>query len=446
MYRKTATISCVLVFLICTFAPAAAKRVALVIGNDDYVEVAKLKKAANDAHSMANALTAVGFDVITTTNLGRREMNRHLQTFVSRLEAGDEALFFFAGHGIEIEGRNYLLPTDIPNAKPGKEDFVKAESIPVDQILDSIRSRGTRVSILVLDACRNNPFPSVGTRSLGGSRGLARMPAAEGTFIMYSAGVGQTALDRLSDEDSSPNSIFTRSLVPLIRQPGFSLTKTARQLRREVQKLAATVSHDQRPAYYDEVTGDFFFNKNAAATTSEPAVEPASPADPAASAWNGVKDTKSPAVLKAFIDAFPQSLYAKFAKARLGELKPKTQTAALPAPSPAPTPTPAPAAKPARHPFDGTWKVSLSSVSGCLNNRARSFTMDVLKGHINLPQHKFPKIGQVSRNGKFDIKVVDRRGRLRARHTGTLKGRAGKGRLRGARSNCRGLLSFKRLR
>ncbi len=442
MYHKLASISVVILCLIGTAAPVAAKRVALVIGNDNYVEVAKLKKAVNDAHSVADALAAAGFDVIKTTDVGRREMNRQLQTFVSRLEAGDEALFFFAGHGIEIEGRNFLLPTDIPNAKPGKEEFVKAESIPVDQILDSIRSRGTRISILVLDACRNNPFPSEGTRSLGGSRGLARMPAAEGTFILYSAGVGQTALDRLSDDDANPNSVFTRSLIPLIRRPGFSLTKTARQLRRDVQKLASTVSHDQRPAYYDEVTGDFFFNGKAATATSVPAAQPASPPDPAASAWNGVKDTKSLAVLQSFIDAFPQSLYAKFAKARLGELKSNTQTAALPATSPTPPPA---AANPAGHPYDGTWKVSLSAVSGCLNNRSRSFSMEVSEGKIDLPRHKFPKIGLISRDGKFDIKVVDKRGRLRARHTGTLKGGTGKGRLRGARSTCRGRLTLKRL-
>ncbi len=240
--------------------PVAAKRVALVVGNDNYAEVVKLQKAVNDARAVADALKEVGFEVIRAENVMRREMNRHIQLFTSRLNAGDEALFFYAGHGVEIAGRNYLLPTDVPSATPGKEDFVKAESIPVDQILDSIRNRGTRVSILVLDACRNNPFPSDGTRSLGGSRGLARMPAAEGTFIMYSAGVGQTALDRLSDDDQNPNSVFTRSLIPLLKQTGFSLTKTARQLRRDVQKLAATVSHDQRPAYYDEVTGDFFFS------------------------------------------------------------------------------------------------------------------------------------------------------------------------------------------
>ena len=439
MFRKFVTILCFATLLVGMAEPAAAKRVALVIGNDDYHEVAKLKKAANDAQSMANVLTEIGFDVIHAKNVARREMNRQLQLFLSRLEAGDEALFYYAGHGIEIDGRNYLLPTDIPNAEPGKEEFVKAESVPVDQILGSIRDRGTRISILVLDACRNNPFPSKGTRSLGGARGLARMPAAEGTFILYSAGVGQTALDRLSDEDANPNSVFTRSLIPLMKRPGFSLTKTARQLRRDVQKLAATISHDQRPAYYDEVTGDFFFtgksNKPAVSSTAATAVDN----DPAATAWNGVKDTESPAILEAFIKAFPSGLYTTFAKARLAELQSRTQTAALPA-----TPDDAKDA-PDAHPYDGVWKVRVSSMSGCNNNKSRAFTVEVINGVVHAPRHRYPKKGLVSRNGKFDIKVLDKKGRLRARQTGVLKGNSGTGRLRGAKPRCRGLLTLELL-
>ncbi|MCH8240576.1 MAG: caspase family protein, partial [Proteobacteria bacterium] len=96
---------------------------------------------------MGAALENIGFSVLRAENVSRREMNRQLQLFASRLEAGDEALFFFAGHGVEIAWRNYLLPIDIPDANPGQEDFVKAEAIAVDQVLDTIRARGTRVSI-----------------------------------------------------------------------------------------------------------------------------------------------------------------------------------------------------------------------------------------------------------------------------------------------------------
>ncbi|NNF76620.1 MAG: caspase family protein, partial [Rhizobiales bacterium] len=312
---------------------ALAKRVALVIGNDTYKDVVSLQKAVNDANAIGDALESVGFEVFRAKNVVRRDMNFQLQSFYSKLQPGDEALFFYAGHGIEIAGRNFLLPTDIPSAKPGREDFIKSEAIPVDRILSSIRKRGTRVAIMVLDACRDNPFPSEGTRSLGGTRGLARMPSAEGTFIMYSAGVGQTALDRLSDDDPHPNSVFTRSLVPLIKKPGFSLTRTARLVRREVQDLAGKVSHNQRPAYYDEVTGDFFFSGKTKTVTNVPS-QPAKPAPPKPSGqsggtpsfeveslfWSSVKDSSNPAIINTYLKKYPNGLFAELARVKLAEL------------------------------------------------------------------------------------------------------------------------------
>lgn len=318
-----------LVLLLAGGQVAAAKRVALVIGNDDYQEVVKLQKAGNDATAMAEALAGAGFEVIRAKNVSRREMNFQLQTFYSKLEPGDEALFFYAGHGIEISGRNYLLPTDIPSAKPGREDFIKSEAIPVDRILRSIRRRATRVAIMILDACRDNPFPSEGTRSLGGTRGLARMASAEGTFIMYSAGVGQTALDRLSDDDPHPNSVFTRSLVPLIKKPGFSLTRTARMVRRQVQDLAGQVAHNQRPAYYDEVTGDFFFSgKDQEAVATQ--TQPPKPADTQGGSgsidrealfWSSVKDSSSPAILNTYLKKYPDGQFAELAQLKIAELQ-----------------------------------------------------------------------------------------------------------------------------
>lgn len=320
--RQTAyLILCFFLSFAATAAPAQAKRVALVIGNDDYGQVTKLKKAAADARAVSEALKAIGFEVLSAENVSRREMNSEVQRFVSRLEAGDEAVFFYAGHGVEIDDRNFLLPTDIPSATPGQEGFVTSEAIPVDQILSRIRARGTRVSILVLDACRDNPFPKAGTRSLGGTRGLARMAAPEGAFIIYSAGTGQTALDRLSNDDDNPNSVFTRKLIPLVSEPGLPLVQMARRLRRDVQALARTVSHDQRPAYYDEITGDFFFAGRSPEVADQGLGKPQLSLSPAAQAWAATKDTESVAILESFIARFPDSAYAGFAKARLGELE-----------------------------------------------------------------------------------------------------------------------------
>ncbi len=234
-----------------------AKRVALVVGNDDYANVADLKKAVNDSETITKILEQVGFDVILAKNVTRRQFNLNLQKTVSKLEPGDEALFFFAGHGIEIDGRNYLLPTDIPSALSGQESLIKGEAIAVDSVLAELRSRRPGVNVLILDACRDNPFEGYG-RTVGGTRGFARMAAPAGTFIMYSAGVGQTALDRISDNDPNPNSVYTRILAPMLTRPGFSLPKIARAVRREVEKLAGNQQHLQRPAYYDELTGDYF--------------------------------------------------------------------------------------------------------------------------------------------------------------------------------------------
>ncbi len=327
---------------------AAGKKMALVIGNDAYEQVADLQKAVNDSRAIGDTLESQGFTVVRGENLSRRNMNQTIASFTSRLGQGDEAVFFFAGHGVEIAGQNFLLPTDIPAAQAGSEDFVKSESVAVAQVLDSIRRRGPRVSILILDACRDNPFPKQGTRSLGGTRGFVGMNAPKGTFIMYSAGVGQTALDRLSDNDPHPNSVFTRSLVPLLQEPNLPITRLTRQLRRNVEKLAQTVSHPQRPAYYDEITGDFFFRStptSVAPPKPDPIPKPKptnASQDEARLAWEIIKDSKRVSDFEAFIDTFGGTFFAKLAANRIKYLgkdvavvkpaSPKPDTAGQPVP------------------------------------------------------------------------------------------------------------------
>lgn len=237
----------------------AEKRVALVIGNDGYESVTKLRKAVNDARAMAATLKSLGFSVTEATDGSRRELNRAIQTFINTIEPGDVAMFFFAGHGVEIGGENFLLPTDIPNAAPGQEGFIRNEAISLNDILIRLKAKKSRLNLVVLDACRNNPFSTVAGRSLGASRGLARIAAPQGTFVMYSADAGEQALDRLDDSDRNPNSVFTRTLIPLMKTPGKSLVDIARQARRQVRQLALSVSHQQVPAYYDSVLGDFYF-------------------------------------------------------------------------------------------------------------------------------------------------------------------------------------------
>ncbi|WP_052249059.1 caspase family protein [Leisingera sp. ANG-Vp] len=245
-------------------APLISRR-ALVIGVDGYQNLAALQKARNDAQAVSNTLAGLGFEVTTLYDASRRDINGAVSTFANQIKPGDEVLFYFAGHGVEVDGRNYLLPSDVPMVNFGDESYLTGESIPAARVLDTFQRKGARSTIMILDACRNNPFPQDGQRSVGGTRGLVRMEPPEGAFILYSAGAGQTALDRLSDVDANPNSVFTRALLSRLQEPGMTLHQLAKQVRRDVQDLAASVNHDQFPAYYDQMSGDMVLRRQIAA-------------------------------------------------------------------------------------------------------------------------------------------------------------------------------------
>lgn len=258
-------------FLFAIFAIplSAQERLALVIGNDQYNSVVDLRKAVADAEAVSDKLRGLGFETIEGLNLDRRGMNQRISEFTSRLEAGDTAFVFFAGHGVEIDGENYLLPTDIVAPTSGETDFVKSESIALSNLLDRVRATGARTSIAIIDACRDNPFETVAGRSVGKTRGLGRINAPEGMFVIFSAGAGQMALDRLSDEETAQNSVFTRALLPRLSEPGLELRSMVADLRREVRDLSRTVQHTQIPAYYDELLGEFYFTPAVAVETAQ---------------------------------------------------------------------------------------------------------------------------------------------------------------------------------
>jgi len=247
--------------LLALTAPAhAEKRVALVMGNDAYKNVPSLKKAVNDAHTMGDTLRGLGFQVLTAENQTRVGFADTLLAFDKMIEPGDVAFFFFAGHGFEIKGDNYLLPTDVPGATEGQEELVRDAAVSAERIIDRVQARGARTAVFVFDACRNNPFEKQGTRALSGGGGLAAMTPPEGVFIVYSAGAKQTALDRLSDDDSSPNSVFTRNFTRELQEPGLNLVQIAKRTQTDVRDMANTVRHSQTPAYYDQIVGDVVLN------------------------------------------------------------------------------------------------------------------------------------------------------------------------------------------
>jgi formylglycine-generating enzyme required for sulfatase activity len=309
----------VFVLLLCLLLPSPAvaeKRVALVIGIDKYDNLgpsAQLRKARSDAAAVARVLRDLGFDVIAKEDVTRSAFNGHWQDFLNKLTPGDTAAFYFAGHGVEFGGRSYLLPRDVPNLKPGRDELLRREALSLQEFLADLREKGARLNLVILDACRDNPFEQVAGRSVGSRRGLAvTEPPPEGTFIMYSAGAGESALDRLDDADGDPNSVYTRNLLPLLKTRGSTLTEVAEQVRVAVRQIAATVQHRQTPAYYNQVLGRVCLagGECGARVAGHEAAE----------AWDRTKDTTSIAALEAFIRRFGETYYGDLAKVRLAEL------------------------------------------------------------------------------------------------------------------------------
>ncbi len=325
----------------------AQQRHALVVGIDSYAHVAALEKARNDARDVAAALEAAGFRTDLLIDADETALLTALTVFAGRLDPGDEAVFYFAGHGVEIDGRNYLLPADVPDVPPGQELIVMRRSLPVDDVIDLMRRREARLSLLFIDASRENPFMQVDGRALGRARGLGRAEAPEGSFILYSADAGQVALEALSGDDPDRNSLFARVLLPRLSEPGLDLRAMVGQVRAEVRQLASAVGHEQAPAVDDRFDGEFRFMPASAALAAEPdaAPSPAPAADPCAVAvavWASVQAADSIAALESFIVLYGETcpVLAALAEDRLAALQ--TPPEAMPEPAPEPAPVPAP--------------------------------------------------------------------------------------------------------
>jgi uncharacterized caspase-like protein len=236
--------------------PTVPTRRALVIGNDNYQSVPKLLNAREDAQAMARSLSDMGFQVQLELDLRERNMRAALRQFKSRVEGGDEVIIFFAGHGVQLGGTNYLLPVDITGEN---EEQIRDESIQLQRILDDMTEKRAKFTLAMLDACRDNPFKGSG-RSFG-SRGLAPTNAATGQMVIFSAGTGQQALDKLGPNDPEKNGLFTRVFLKEMQKPGISVDRILRNVRTEVVNLAKTVGHDQVPAIYDQVVGEYFLKR-----------------------------------------------------------------------------------------------------------------------------------------------------------------------------------------
>jgi len=253
----------------------AEKRLALVVGNSAYVHSAPLTNPVNDAADMTAALKEAGFEVITGLDLDKRAFDLKVRDFARALAQADVAIFFYAGHGLQVSGRNYLIAVDAQLANERDLDF---EAVSVDFVLRQMElGRESKTNIVFLDACRDNPLSrslarSMGTRSAALGQGLAQVQAGVGTFISYSTQPGNVALD-----GATRNSPFTAALAKAVREPGKTLTSVMVDVRREV---LGTTSGKQVPWDHSALTGEFFFHR-ASAPGTLPGAAPSATSSPA---------------------------------------------------------------------------------------------------------------------------------------------------------------------
>lgn len=238
--------------------PIFANRKALVIGNDGYKFVSKLLNAKEDANAIAENLTKVGYKVTLKLEQTEKEMKASLRSFKSQVDAGDEVAIFYAGHGVQLANTNYLLPIDVAGES---EEQIKDEAISLQRILDDMSDKKAKFTLAMIDACRDNPFKGSGRSIGGGARGLAPTTAATGQMVVFSAGTGQQALDKLGPNDKDKNGLFTRLFIKEMQKSGITIDQLVRNVRNDVVSTAKSIGHEQVPAIYDQVVGEFYFRK-----------------------------------------------------------------------------------------------------------------------------------------------------------------------------------------
>jgi hypothetical protein len=326
--KKTLQLLIIIIGIFClvTSNAVAEKRVALVIGNSNYQNTSPLKNPVNDANLMASSLEQAGFEVTKILDADYRTLKRAMLEFGRNLRSSPEAgLFYYAGHGVQVRGENYLIPV---NARISDEDEVDLEAININSFLRVMDSSSSAINIVVLDACRNNPF----ARSFRSqSRGLASVDAPKGTYIAYATAPGDVAADGKAN-----NSPYSVALAEAISTAGLTIEQVFKRAR--ISVLAAT-DNKQVPWETSSITGDFYFHKQQTANvtaskdsmpvTKPPVVQNILPSrSEAESVYKQVKDTQNIEVLEIFTKQYPDSIYTKFVLVRISLLRQAEELAA----------------------------------------------------------------------------------------------------------------------
>ena len=314
----------------------AEKRIALVIGNGAYQNTAPLNNPSNDANDISAVLQRLGFDVTEGRDLDKRAMERLIREFGVKLAGSDVALFFYAGHGLQVGGQNYLVPTDAKLASEADIDF---EGLALSLVMRQME-REAKTSLVLLDACRDNPLARNLARAMGSTRtsqvgqGLAEVRTGVGTLIAFSTQPGYVALD-----GAGRNSPYAEALLRHLEVPGNDVSGVLVEVRNDVLKAT---SGKQVPWEHTSLTGQVYLKGGPApaGATGEPAVRLPVPRGPdpelEIAFWNSVKDSKSPAVIEAYLERYPNGTFAGLAKVMVAQLKglpakeQPTRVAALP--------------------------------------------------------------------------------------------------------------------
>jgi formylglycine-generating enzyme required for sulfatase activity len=310
-------------------------RVALVVGVGRYANAPNLPNPPRDARSIDAALRRLGFDSELVVDPDKADLERAIQRFGARSRGADAALFYYAGHAIELAGKNWLLPS---TAELNDERAVRFEAVDLDAVAEQIEGRA-RVNLLFVDACRDNPFrlrlANQGVRAVG-SGGLAQMRAPVGTLIAFATAPGNFAEDGQGD-----NSPFTAAMLQYLETPGLEVRQMLGRVRATVREMT---NGRQLPWEHTSLEGDFFFVRQAAATLAPVApptpvaVTPAPvvPAAPDAGVmelafWQSVERGNTIAEYQAYVDAYPQGRFVGLARARIAALQlAQRQLAAVP--------------------------------------------------------------------------------------------------------------------
>ena len=290
------------------------KRIALVIGNGAYTTAPSLKNPPNDARDMAANLKTLGFDVSSGVNVSQREMKRLIREFGQKLKAGGSGLFYYAGHGVQARGRNYIIPID---ADIQSEADVEDSGVDVGLVLNYMDDAQNGLNIVILDACRNNPF----SRSFrSASQGLAQVDAPTGTLIAYATAPGRVAADGAGE-----NGLYTSELLKAMRLTGLSATDMFMRVRAEVMRRTG---NKQVPWEASSLVGAFYFSGGANPTASNAGVNSAAPTETKFDAaafeynyWDSIKNSTSADGFKAYLEKYPNGQFVSLARIRVSNLE-----------------------------------------------------------------------------------------------------------------------------